>query len=186
MRAVQVLLRSTLWPALSRLAKSGRERAEQLRSATQLQDGRESAEYHPLAVEWHRILLRTQPRITHDLRHRGVSRCLVRPLDPRKHHHLIILGLHGTAKIGQLAVFDIIAPALEDALRAILDEYRIALLGMIDESLLVSLGHCNHEAVDVAHFPAPVDRAYLEVLRVDVVVVVKFHAQRYAGRSCTS
>ena len=117
--------------------------------------------------------MRTQPRITHDLLHRGVSRCLVRPLDPREHHHFVILCLHSTAKVGQLAIFDVIAPALEDALRAVLDEYRIALLGVIDELLLVRLGHCNHEAVAVTHLPAPRDKRVVGTFACDGVILVK-------------
>src|SRR4029077_14016314 len=38
-------------------------------------------------------------------------------------------------------------------------EYRIDLIGVIDEILLVAFGYCYHEAVDVAHLSAPVDKS---------------------------
>src|SRR5262249_46062973 len=124
----------------------------------QFQNRSEASEYHPFAVERHRIALWVEPRITHDLCHGSIPRVLVRPLDPREHHHLVILCLHGTTKVSQLAVLDVITPALEDTLGAVLDEHRVPLLGVFDELLLVLPRHSNYETIDVAHLCTPVGR----------------------------
>ena len=106
-------------------------------TAAKLQYRGESTEYHPFAVERHRIALGTQPRIIHDLRHRSVPRCLARPLNPGEHHRFTFLRLHGTTKVGQLAVPDIIVPALKHTVRTMLDEDRVTTLGVLDELLFV-------------------------------------------------
>src|SRR5690606_19224118 len=82
-------------------------------------DRRKAAEYQPLAVEWHRMGLRVHARIgfhqLHHLRHCGIARRFVRPLDPGEDHFLIFGGIDGTAKIRDLTLGYAVAPALEDA-----------------------------------------------------------------------
>src|SRR5215469_6255939 len=124
----------------------------------QLQNRSEASEYHSFAVERHRIALWVEPRVTHDLCHGCIPRVLVGPLDPREHHYLVILCLYGTTKVSQLAILDVITPALEDTLGAVLDEHGVPLLGVLDELLLVLPRHSNYETIDVAHLCAPAGR----------------------------
>src|SRR3546814_7421189 len=51
---------------------------------------------------------------------------------------------------------DLVAPVLQHAGRAVVDEDRIAGLCMLDELLPVGGGDGNHETIDVAHGIAPV------------------------------
>src|SRR4029077_7637394 len=85
------------------------------RTAAELQYRGESTEYHPFADERHRLSLGTHPALSPDLPHRRVPSCLARPHDPGEHHRFIFLCLHGTTKVGQLAVPDVIVPALKHA-----------------------------------------------------------------------
>jgi hypothetical protein len=73
------------------------------------------------------------------------------PFDPRKHHRFVVLGLNGATEIGDLAVGDIIAPAFQDAGRAIFHEDRVAAVGVLDEFVLVGRGYGHDEAIDVGH-----------------------------------
>src|SRR5262249_14487700 len=104
------------------------------------------------------VRLRTEPRVVHHLGHRCIARGLVRPLDPGKHYRLVILRLNCAAKVGELALLDVIAPALEHASGTILYEYRVAPLRVFDELLLVSLRHRDHKPIDIAHVCTPDDR----------------------------
>src|SRR3546814_13237289 len=66
-------------------------------SGHQFDHGREAAVDQALAVEWHRVLRRVHAwiRIAHHLLHARVAGGLVGPLDPREHHRLVVLRLHG-------------------------------------------------------------------------------------------
>src|SRR5438067_4709191 len=125
------------------------------KARAELHDRGESPEDQALAVKRHRIGLRAQAPVVHHLRHRRVPRGLVRPFDPRENHHLVILRLHGTTKVSELAVLHIVSPALEDAGSAMLDENRVSPFGVFDELLPVLLGYCDHKPVDVTHVPTP-------------------------------
>src|SRR5262249_19941586 len=116
----------------------------------ELQHGGEASEDHSLTLERDRAALRIQPRILHDLRHRRISSRLVRPFDPGEHTRFVLLRLYGTTEVGELPVPDVITPALENALRAVLHEHRVSLLGVFDELLLVTRGHRDHETIDIA------------------------------------
>src|SRR4249919_1771539 len=117
----------------------------------QLHYRREATIDEPFAVEGHGIAFRAHARVFHHALHAAVAGALVRPLDPRKHHRFVVLGLDGAAEVGDLAVGDIIAPALQDAGRAIFHEDRIAAIGVLDEFVLVGRGYGHHEAIDVGH-----------------------------------
>jgi dihydrofolate reductase len=99
-------------------------------------------------------------RIVHPvghLRHGGIAGLLVRPLDPGEDDRLVGFGLNGLAEIGDLAVGHVVAPALDHARGAEVDEHAVALPGVVDELLLVRGRDRDHEPVDVAHpFPPSV------------------------------
>src|SRR3546814_1641451 len=90
-------------------------------SGHQFDHGREAAVDQALAVEWHRVLRRVHAwiRIAHHLLHALVAGGLVGPLDPREHHRLVVLLLHGLADGGLLADWYVVAPALQHAGRAV-------------------------------------------------------------------
>src|SRR5207245_11693736 len=105
-------------------------------------DRAEDHEEPGLAVKRHRLWLRAQAPVVHHLRPRRVPRGLVPPFDPRENHHLVILRLHGTTKVSELAVLHIVSPALEDARSAMLYEHRVSPFGVFHELLLLLLGYC--------------------------------------------
>ena len=51
--------------------------------------------------------------IFHEFPHAGIAGGLVGPFHPGEHHGLVLLRLHGTAEIGELAFGHIVAPALQ-------------------------------------------------------------------------
>src|SRR5262249_12832941 len=103
-------------------------------------DRRESPKDESLAIERHWIVLRRHARVLHDLFHTTISRPLVWPFDQREHHCFLGLRLHRATKIRQLALLDVVAPALENAGGAVLKEYRVGAARMLDELLFVSRG----------------------------------------------
>src|SRR5690606_7437473 len=129
-----------------------------LQSLPEVHHRLEPAVDHPRAVEGHRIDLRVHPRVTtvHHLLHAGVAGRLVGPLDPREHDRLVFLALHGAAEVGLLAVGHVVAPALDHAGGAVLDEHRVAGVGVVDELLLVGGGYGDDESIDVGHGGSPV------------------------------
>src|SRR5687768_2413651 len=71
-----------------------------------------ATEDHALAVERHLFADRLHTRVCPHLLVRGVANRSGRVLDPAEHHDLVILGFHSAPKIGELAVRDIVPPAL--------------------------------------------------------------------------
>src|SRR3546814_10569418 len=123
-------------------------RPGQAASGLQFDQGREAAVEQALAVERHRVLRRVHAgiRIAHHLLHARVAGGLVGPLDPREHHCLVVLRLHGLAEVGLLADGYVVAPALQHAGRAVVDEDRIAGLCMVAELLPVGGGDGHHRS----------------------------------------
>src|SRR5262245_905688 len=114
-------------------------------------DHLEAAEDEPLAVEGHRIDVGLETRVGHDLLHPLVTRPAGWPQHPGEHDGLVLLALHGHGERGHLAVRDVVTPALHDAQRAVLFEYRSRLLRMDAILLTVGGGNGRHESLDVGH-----------------------------------
>src|SRR3712207_4107513 len=91
----------------------------------------EPAEDHALAIEWHRVLLRIEPVVRlHQFAHPahgGVAGGLVGPFDPGENDCLVLRRLDGSAEVGELAVWHVVAPAFENSRGAELLEDGIGL-----------------------------------------------------------
>src|SRR3546814_2283720 len=74
-------------------------------------------------------LFRSLPHLGHS----RVARRLVGPFDPGEDHRLILLRLHGAAKIGLLAVAHVVTPAFQDADGAHLHEDAVAHVRMVND-----------------------------------------------------
>src|SRR5688572_15388639 len=73
-------------------------------------DRREAAIDHTLAVEGHIVLVRLHARVGHYLLPRVVADLLRRPFDPGIDDRLVTLSLHRTLIVGDLAVRDVVSP----------------------------------------------------------------------------
>src|SRR5215217_1551743 len=114
-------------------------------------DHLEAAEDHPLAVEGHEAHVLLHARVLHRLLHPRVARRLRRPGDPREHHRLVVVALHGHGEGRDLALGYVVAPALDDGQGAMRLEH--AGRGLCDAAVVVLLGggNGNDEAIDVVH-----------------------------------
>src|SRR5690606_8571790 len=114
-------------------------------------DGREPTPDHPLRIERHRILEFLEARVIHGLAIGLVAHRAGGIDDPREHHHLVVLQLHGAREgshfpprrlvrdafhVGQGAVFlpDLLAQRSHPA--------------VVVELVLL---HRDHESVDIGH-----------------------------------
>src|ERR671932_785859 len=88
------------------------------RLPSDVQDRREAAEDHALAIEGHGLAHGLHPGVGHDPLVRGVSDFLRGIFDPAEDDDLILLRLHGTAEVSELALRHVIAPALDHAVSA--------------------------------------------------------------------
>ena len=119
--------------------------ARQLPSLPSKLDNRgEAAIDQPLAVKGHWVLIRVEAVVgLHQFVHSGhggVTSCFIGPLDPGENDRLVLFRLNGLAKVGELPVGDVIAPAFENARRAEFLEYTAGFLRVIDELLLARVG----------------------------------------------
>src|SRR5207248_4744126 len=77
---------------------------------------------HALAVEGHFIFVGLHTRVGHQLGPGFPPHLFGRPLDPAEDNRLTLAGVDRAAEIGDLAVWHVIAPALDHAQRAIFSE----------------------------------------------------------------
>src|SRR6185437_437096 len=91
---------------------------------SRLYDHLESTIDEALAVEWHRVRVGLQPRVSHYLLPGFVAHLARRPRHPREHHRFVRLAVDRHRKGRQLALGHVIAPALDDVQRAVLPEYQ--------------------------------------------------------------
>src|SRR4029079_16179960 len=101
---------------------------EQLLSLpSKLDDRSEAAVDQPLAVEGHWVLLRVEAGVgLHQFVHSGhcgVTCRFIRPLDPRENDRLVLLRLNRLAKVSELPMGHVVAPAFENAPRAELSAF---------------------------------------------------------------
>jgi hypothetical protein len=87
--------------------------------SSRVEHGGESAIDHALSVEGHIGLVGSHARIGHQLGPGVVARLLRRPFDPAEDDRLAVFRFDRAPKVGDLAVRDVIAPAFDDAQRAI-------------------------------------------------------------------
>src|SRR5262245_20439770 len=87
-----------------------------------VENGLEPAPEHALPGKWH-LALRLQALVGHDLLPGLVAGVLVRPFDEAEDDGLVVLGLHRSIEIGDLAVVDIIRDRFDDAVRTVLAEH---------------------------------------------------------------
>src|SRR5690242_10624710 len=89
-------------------------------------DHLETAEDHPLQVERH-VRRRLHAAILPDLCHAFVPRLLRGPDEPGEDDPFALLRVDGAVEIGDLAVRHVVAPAFDQALRAMFEEELAAL-----------------------------------------------------------
>src|SRR5262249_13394636 len=77
---------------------------------------------HALAVERHRVPVWLHARIGHNLLPGRFARLLRGPRDPREHHRLVVLALHGHRERRHFALRHVIAPAFDHLQRTVLPE----------------------------------------------------------------
>src|SRR5919198_3656081 len=89
-----------------------------------LHDHFKAAVDQPLSVKGHRVLVRLQPRVGHDLLHAVISYLARRPDDPGENDRLVVLALDRHGKRGELPIWYVVAPTLDEFQCAVLLENR--------------------------------------------------------------
>ena len=117
-------------------------------------DRREAAIDHALAVERHVGVVRLHPPVLHDLRPGRVARLLRGPFDPGVDDLLVARGLHRALEVGDLAVGHVVAPRFDHARGAVFLEHRRGLGGHGAVGILVGGRNRHQEAIGIAHLAA--------------------------------